>query len=146
LLLTLLLLLLLSSSSSSWRKKWYNSNIRTLSSLSYICLHICSSFVITIQTQYSTNPPRLSISCSFLLVAADICPTPVDVFFHCGKVKMLLRIIWNVVFVLLGKTQDTRLPKPDFTAHWVKTHTTVTNGKLWSVVRGFRNTMQHYCL
>jgi hypothetical protein len=43
---------------------------------------------------------------SYCQSPVDGCPTPIDVFSYRREVKMLIRIVRNVLFLWLGKTRD----------------------------------------
>ena len=75
---------------------------RALSSLTNFCLHTRSPpFTVSVRTLqspiYASSSPSPVPSC-YRLVAG--CPVPADVFSHCGKVKMFVRSVRNVVYDL----------------------------------------------
>jgi len=79
-----------------------DTQTRALSSLTNFCLHIRSpSFVVSVHTLqspiYASSSPSPVPSC-YRLVAG--CPVPADVFTHCGKVRMFVRSVGNVVYDL----------------------------------------------
>lgn len=53
-------------------------------------------------------------SYSFLLAASWCLPYSVDIFCHCGKAKIFIRIDRSVVYLWLGKTWDIWHHKPNF--------------------------------
>ena len=79
-----------------------NTQTRALSSRTNFCLHIRSpSFAASVHTLqspiYASSSPSSVPSC-YRLVAG--CPIPADVSSHCGKVKMFVRSVGNVVYDL----------------------------------------------
>ena len=86
---------------------------RALSSLTNFSLHIRSpSFSVSVHTLqspvYTSSSPSPVPSC-YRLVAR--CPVPADVFSHCGKVKMFVRSVINVVYDL-EDLQTFSVPNP----------------------------------
>jgi hypothetical protein len=79
-----------------------DTQTRALSSLTNFSLHIrFPSFTVSVHTLqspiYTSSSPSPVPSC-YRLVAG--CPVPADVFSHCGKVKMFVCGVRNVVYDL----------------------------------------------
>jgi hypothetical protein len=74
---------------------------QTLSSLTDVSVHIRSSpFAVSVHTLqspiYTSSSPSPVSSCQR---PVDGCPAPVDIFSSCGKLKMFLRTVRNVLFL-----------------------------------------------
>jgi hypothetical protein len=91
-----------------------DTQTRALSSFTNFSLHIRSlSFSVSVHTLqspiYTSSSPSPVPSC-YTLVAG--CPVLADVFSHCGKVKMFVRSVRNVVYDL-EDLQTFGVPNPN---------------------------------
>jgi hypothetical protein len=71
------------------------SNSDAVHLLIFLCISVPRVFAVSVQTIITnlSSPPLL------LLVLVGGCPTLIDVFFQCGKVRLLVHIVRNVVFL-----------------------------------------------
>ena len=64
---------------------------------------------------YNHWPPHLPLPVIVLSVywLPDVCPTTIDVFCHCGKVKIIVRVVRSGIFLRRGKTLRHSAPETE---------------------------------